>query len=422
MKRFLQNPKLFPQIVRRTSNIKCYPELHLDMVMDTNDKMNKYQGTNKINTVIGVYRTETGAPYNFNSVKKAEESLITTGLSHDYEPIIGNPKFIDLTSNLYFGVESQKLCYRGLQTVGGTGALSLAASFMKRVFSNPVVHVPNPTWENHIHIFKNANVMVKQYSYLFPKNEKSISHPTNFDFSQLSESIKNIPNGEAVLLHGCAQNPTGYDLTSDQWNQLINVCISKQLYIIIDLAYLGFASGNIEKDRIVLTILKNYNYPSLVCTSYSKNFGLYSERVGSIFVCGADNGETQQAHNVLKGLVRTSYSNPPSFGSKIITKILETPELKCMWEHELLGINQRYVKMRHKLRTVLEEKLHIDFSSITNQTGMFWYAREHLTSAQILAMRNEGIFFLENGRISIAGINNENFDRFVKIFVDVHDY
>jgi aspartate/tyrosine/aromatic aminotransferase len=386
-----------------------YPPLHVDKISKCNDEMLKNTNPDKINVVIGLYKTNNGEIYKFNCVKTVEEQLINEGLTHNYVPIAGDQKFIDLSTELYFGAPDN-VNYKGAQTIGGTGSLDLAAKFIKTVYPNTSIYIPNPTWENHLLIFKRNNLDVHTYEYLTEHSE--------FNFDKLLDSVNIIPNNNVILLHGCAHNPTGYDLSPNEWVQIIDLCISKNLYVVIDLAYLGLGAG-IEHDRFSIMLLNQRCHPSLVCTSYSKNFGLYGERVGCLFVLAKDINETAVAYNIIKSIIRTSYSSPPTFGSRIISTILENVHLKHEWTQELENIHNDFKNIRWKLRNALEKKLMTDFSSITNQTGMFWYARNHLTNEQICVLKKNNIFLLEDGRISVSGLNDSNFERFVDIFVKV---
>jgi len=387
----------------------------MDMVMRANDKMNKNKALDKINCVVGVYKDENGKSVVFDSVKNALNLLvINKGLSYDYEPISGNEQYIIQSKKLYFdtiNIINKKSNYECVQTLGGTGALKLAGTILKSIFDDSKsIYVPNPTWENHINIFSSSGISVKSYSYI------GTNHKFNFDL--LSDSISKIPNNNIILLHACAQNPTGYDLTREQWLKIVDICKKKDLYIVVDIAYLGFASGNINTDKILLDILNESHYPSMICSSYSKNFGLYSERVGCLFISDYNKIETTNACNLLKSIIRSSYSNPPSIGSKIITEILTNSELKNSWLNDLTKINNRYKVIRKTLRTELENKINLDFSDITEQKGMFWYSAHHLTKNRIEYMENKNIHFLENGRISLAGLNDKNMYRFVETFVE----
>jgi aspartate/tyrosine/aromatic aminotransferase len=349
---------------------------------------------------------EFGKLYKYKSVELAEQYLYDSQtLTHEYLPSAGESTFLELSTELYFG----QTHYKAVQTIGGTGALSLANSFLNIVSDVKTLWLSNPTWENHYYIFSNFNV--RQYDYLNNSHE--------FDFDLMLNSIKNISDFDIILLQGCAHNPTGYDLTLDQWKKTINLCREKNLYIIIDLAYAGFTTGNFVQDCTVLNILNEYKYQSLVCTSYSKNFGLYSDRVGLLFVSGNSDETTNASLAILKGIIRRTYSTPPSNGSKIITHILKNPCLKELWEQELLEINCRYQKIRTTLKIKLESLLQENFSDIEQQRGMFWFARSHLSDTQINCLIQNHIHIVKNGRISISSLNNENIDRFVDIFVKV---
>lgn len=386
-----------------------YPSQPVDQVTEAIMNMSKDTSEDKINCVFGALNDENGKLYKFNCVKEAEKIIFSEDLTYAYAPSVGDDTLIILSSQLYFGDSTH---YKGVQTVGGTGSLHLAGNFINTTFKNinRTIWVPNPTWENHVNIFEGLGLKVEKYSYL------TDSGLFNFDF--LWKSICSIPDDNIVLFHGCAHNPTGYDLLPKQWEKVISVCKSKNLYIIVDLAYLGFSSGSIEEDKILLKILNNEHYPSLICTSYSKAFGLYSERVGMLFVSGKNVDETIESHNILRGLIRKSYSSPPTFGSKIITKILSTPSLKEKWNEELKVINQRYISIRKNIRDKLEQKLKLDFSDVTQQRGMFWYANKHLNGEQILYIISQHIHIVKNGRINISSLNDSNIDKFIDVFVE----
>lgn len=402
------------KIIRLKHDLK-YPSSSLDMVMRTNEIMNsqlkKMDEKNKkllINAVIGSYRNEEGQPHTFECVTDVVKNIITNK-SYEYKPILGENKFISLTGELYFGI-SRDCNFSGAQTVGGTNSLFLAGSFLKNV-GFEYIYVSNPTWENHINIFQRTGLNVRSYDYLLENG--------NFNFNKLICEILKIPNNSCILLHGCAHNPTGYDLDEDEWTELFSICMKKNLYIVIDMAYLGFATGNIHKDSAVLRVLYSTNYPAIVCTSYSKNFSLYSERLGSIWIRGNNENETKQGHDLIRSLIRTSHSNPPGFGAEIVTAILSDETLKNKWETELVKINNHYSKIRKSLKEKLQEKNPDNselFESITLQRGMFWCPHNMLSQSEIQKMRDNGLFFLENGRISVAAINNSNIDRFVEIF------
>lgn len=382
-----------------------YPQQPMDQVMEANLIMEKDTDKNKINCVFGAYMDETGNLYKSHVVNTVEQNTENSTITHAYLPSGGDPQFIDLSTQLYFG----QTHYKAVQTIGGTGALSLANSFLNIVSNRKALWVSNPTWENHHYIFSNFNIL--QYDYL--------NNLHQFDFNLMYASILNIPDNDIILLQGCAHNPTGYDLDEPQLRHVIELCAKKNLYIIIDLAYAGFASGNFEQDCTVLKILNQSMYPSLICTSYSKNFGLYSDRVGLLFISGNSEETTNAGHSILKGIIRRTYSSPPSNGSKIISTILSNEQYKETWYNELVEINNRYTKLRTKLRTKLEELLYEDFSDLETQRGMFWYAKSHLTDFQIQCLVENHVHIVKNGRISISSLNDMNIDRFIEIFIRV---
>ncbi len=328
----------------------------------------------------------------------------------EYLPIIGDQNFLDLSKKLYIGEKHDKTCndteFDNVQTLSGTGALELAGKLIAKTFlSRHDIYVPNPTWENHLNIFQSCRLNVHSYNYL------TNNHKLNIDY--LAHNIESIPVNSVILLHACAHNPTGYDLNYEEWREIIRICMSRNLFIIVDCAYLGFASGDLHKDRTLLKILDTIDYPSMICTSYAKNFGIYSKRAGNLFFKGDNKQITLNMKDTLKQIIRTSYSSPPSDGSNIVKTILEDNQLKKIWTDELSDINMHYSNIRKLLKQQLETKLNRNFDSITNQVGMFYYSKAELSSQEIQHMRDNHIYFLDNGRISLAGLTDDNILKFV---------
>ena len=372
----------------------------VDKILGLNTVFKKDNNVNKINLIIGAYRTREGLPYKFNSVIAAEEKVFN--MNHEYLPMEGDIEFLSLAKKIYFNNNSSQ--YDSVQTLSGTGSLKLAGEFLGLYHCNKNIHIPNPTWSNHENIFKNCGLNVKEYMYLDKKR--------SFNFEQIIDSIKQIPNNEIILLHACAHNPSGYDFDKLQWKEIISTCIKQNLFILIDFAYLGFASGNPDKDNYITSYLGQYfTYPSIICCSFAKNFGLYSSRVGTLFFCGKNNEETELIKENCKSIIRRTYSNPPSHGSNLIKTILSDVNLTDMWKSELLLINEHYNENRLLLQNKLETKLNQDFSDITKQKGMFYYSK--LSTEQVLKMKEKGIYFPDDGRISIGGINVNNIDYIV---------
>lgn len=377
----------------------------LDGIMRVNQLFNECPNKNKINLVIGAYRTPAGSPYIFQSVEKAKKNILLN--NHEYLPMTGDNTFVELSKKLYFRGESN---FSGVQSLSGTGSLYLVAQTLKKIVDdNKIIFLPNPTWENHFNIFHTSGLALSTYNHLLPDKK--------WDWEYLYDNVKKLPDSNIVLFHGCAHNPSGYDPCHVQWIDLINLCVKKNMLIIIDMAYLGFASGNIEEDSGILRIINNQNYPVFVCTSYAKNFGLYSERVGNLFFRGYDDKDTSELNDILRTIIRQIYSSPPSNGSSIIKTILSNEELKKIWLDELENISEHYKSIRKELKSKLENKLGTDFSDVTIQKGMFYYS--NLSISQVEYLRNQSIFLPDNGRISLAGLNKSNIDKFVDEFCDV---
>lgn len=384
-----------------------FPEQHIDHIVDALNKFTSDTCEHKINCTFGVLNDAHDDLYKFRCIRKAERMLLAEDLSYSYLSSIGNEEYVKLSTELYFGNDTH---YYGVQTIGGTGSLYLAGQFINVTFKNlgKNIWIPNSTWDNHVHIFQNQGIEVKRYVYL---------EDNEFNFSTMYESIYSIPDYNIVLFHGCCHNPTGYDLTPTQWDQIIELCKLKNLYIVVDFAYLGFASGLIETDKYVLSLLNKTQIPSIVCTSYSKAFGIYSERTGMLFVTGKDKQESAKVIGLLNTIIRTTYCSPQTYGSRLITKILSVPSLKEEWLSELKEIHQRHVHIRQTLRTKLEERLNLDFSDITQQKGLFWYSKKHLSDKQIEYIISEHVYIIKSGRINISSLNGYNIDRFADVFV-----
>lgn len=379
----------------------------LDQIMYLTSRFVKDTSPKKINGVIGSYRNSNGSPYLFESVAGAMNILNSKKKPFEYLPITGDSEYLDLSKKLYFGSDTN---FDNVQTLSGTGALSLAGSLLVDAMPDKKLYLPDPTWANHHNIFSYAGVKeIDKYSYILP-------HSRKFDIEYMMESIKSLDNNNAILLHACAHNPTGYDLTPDQWTEIYQLCRAKNLLPVLDCAYLGFASGNLDADGIACTKLNEFgDILALVCTSYSKNFGLYSKRVGNLFF----RGETKLVNDAIKSrlgqMIRSTYSNPPSSGSDIIKTILSEPYIYETWKEELVKINEHYRYIRSSLRKELEDKLNEDYSSITDQCGMFYYGEGEITPKQAQYLRDKkSIYILDNGRTSIAGLNEGNMSYFVE--------
>jgi len=377
----------------------------LDSIMRINQLYNKCNNPNKINLVIGAYRNKEGLPYIFQSVKKAKK-YISANSNHEYLPITGDNEYVELSKKLYFG---DKTNLSGVQTLSGTGSLYLASKLLEQIVDpNKTIYLPNPTWDNHRAIFQTSGLGLSSYEHILPNRK--------WDFNFLYQQVKKIPDSNIILFHGCAHNPTGYDPCHYQWADLIELCVKKNMLIIVDMAYLGFGSGDTTQDSGILRIINNQDYPVLVCSSYAKNFGLYSERVGNLFFRGYNKEDSESINDILRTIIRKIYSNPPSNGSNIVKTILSNGELYNLWKEDLVDIGTHYQSIRANLKNQLENKVNNDFTNIIRQKGMFWYS--DLGIEQVEYLRTRGIFMPDNGRISLAGLSDSNMDKFVAEYVN----
>ena len=358
---------------------------------------------NKINLGIGVYKDETSKTTILTSVKKAEQLLLEKETTKSYLSIDGYPAFARLTQELLFGKENPivtetRACTA--QTPGGTGALRVAADFLKQQTRVKRVWVSNPSWPNHKSIFAASGLEVCYYEYY-----DAATH--QLDFSAMLNSLEQAAAGDVVLFHGCCHNPTGIDPTTEQWQQLAELSVSRGWLPLFDFAYQGFGRG-LDEDAEGLRIFAEKHNELMVCSSYSKNFGLYNERVGA-FTLVAENAEiAAAAFSQVKFAIRANYSNPPSHGAAVVATILGDDALRTLWEQELADMRQRIQRMRQLFVNTLTEKgASQDFRFINQQNGMFSYSG--LTTEQVHRLRSDyAIYAVDSGRINIAGMTPDN--------------
>jgi aromatic-amino-acid transaminase len=297
-----------------------------------------------------------------------------------------------------------------VQALGGTGALKIGADFLKRFSPGSDVYISDPSWENHRALFESAGFTVNNYAYYDPA-----THGVNFD--GMLADLRNMPEGAIVVLHACCHNPTGADLSADQWGQVIAAVREGGLIPFLDMAYQGFGSG-IAEDGAVVRRFVDAGGPLLVSNSFSKSFSLYGERVGALSVVGSSADEAARILSQLKRVVRTNYSNPPVHGGKVVATVLATPELRRLWEEELAGMRVRIKEMREQLVQKLAEKAPgRDFGFVRKQVGMFSYSG--LTKEQVGKLREESIYAVDTGRICVAAMNSKNIDRVVDAIAKV---
>ncbi len=360
----------------------------------------------KINLSVGVYQDDNGVTPVMDCVKEAEKRILASETSKGYLPMTGDAVYCAMTQDLLFGEGHEVVSGRRAATAqcpGGTGALRVVGDYLAVIHPGAKVWVSNPTWANHNTIFAAAGVKVDSYTY-------RDAATNGLDFEGLKASIKQMPAGDVILLHGCCHNPTGIDPTPEQWAEIGDLLAAGGIIPIVDFAYHGLADG-IEEDRQGLLELAKKVREMFICSSYSKNFGLYRERVGALTVVADTAEQASTVMSQIKLRIRYLYSNPPSHGAQIVATILSDKELKAQWIAEVAAIRNRINLMRHAFVQKLKDMgVDQDFSSIITQRGMFSFSG--LNKEQVERLKNEfSIYIVGSGRINVAGISSGNIDR-----------
>jgi aromatic-amino-acid transaminase len=376
-----------------------------DPILGLTEQFNSDKNPKKVNLGIGVYTDEAGKVPLLECVSNAEKQLLAQAAPHSYLPIEGLAAYDRAVQSLVFGAESPAVKdgrILTIQSLGGTGGLKIGADFLHHVAPKAGVWISDPSWENHRALFENAGFSVQSYPYYDAKTH-------GIDFDAMLAGLRKIPSGSIVVLHACCHNPTGVDLTPDQWTAVIEVTVSRNLVPFLDIAYQGFGEG-VNEDGAAVRRFAQSGLPLFVSNSFSKSFSLYGERVGALSVVTQSGDEGARVLSQIKRLVRTNYSTPPLHGGQVIAKVLTSPELRALWDKELGYMRDRIKTMRG----LLVEKIHsrvpgADFSFILEQKGMFSYSG--LTKQQVVRMREEfGVYAIESGRICVAALNTGNID------------
>lgn len=353
----------------------------------------------KVNLGVGAYRTASGEPLVLSSVRTAEQMLLDKKLNKEYLPIDGDADFVRLTSELIFGGLATTLPIFGAQMVGGTGSLRMGAEYLA-LGEQRVIYLPNPTWANHKNIFGRTGLVVQHYPYYN-------SDTAELDFSGMCQALNAAPKGSVILLHGCCHNPTGIDLTLDQWGQLSSIVKSRGLIPFFDLAYQGLGEG-LDADAAAVRLFAEQGHELVVSYSFAKNFGLYNERVGFLAIVTTSPTAANVVGKQLKTLIRGSYSNPPSQGERIVCTILQSETLKSDWLNELELMRNRVIEMRKTLVSNLQTRGHRgNYHTLMHQKGLFSYGL--LQGEEVQRLRQEfAIYCPDDGRINVAGLNPQN--------------
>lgn len=385
-----------------------------DPILGLTEEFKKDPRAEKINLGVGIYKNEQGQTPVLATVKKAEAALVETEKTKSYLTIEGTAEYALAVQKLLFGEDSSIVAEKRAKTAqapGGTGALRVAGEFIKRHLGEVKIWISNPTWANHNGVFKAAGIETAQYTYYNPETHDK-------DFAAMVADLEQANAGDIVLLHGCCHNPTGIDPTEQEWETLAKLVADKGLIPLFDFAYQGFAKG-VEEDAAGLRIFAQYNQEILVASSFSKNFGLYNERVGAFTLVAASEDVATTAFSQVKAIIRSIYSNPPAHGSSVVTYILSNPALRAEWELEVKEMRDRIQAMRELfVETLKAEGVSADFSFIERQNGMFSFSG--LNKDQVAKLKDEfGIYIVGSGRISVAGMTRDNMNPLCKAIAAV---
>jgi aromatic-amino-acid transaminase len=374
-----------------------------DPILGLNEQYNADPNPAKVNLGVGVYFDDNGKLPLLKCVAEAERLMQATPKPRGYLPIDGIAAYDLAVQGLVFGADSPAVKEGRIATIqglGGTGGLKVGADFLRRLNPNAGVLISDPSWENHRALFEGAGYKVGTYPY-YDAAKRGI------DFDAMLAGLRAAAAGTVVVLHACCHNPTGYDLSIEQWKQVLEVVKSAALVPFLDMAYQGFGDG-IAQDGAVVDLFMGAGFTFLVATSFSKSFSLYGERVGALSVVCTAKEEAARVLSQLKRVIRTNYSNPPTHGAQVVTLVLTTPALRAIWEDELAGMRVRIKEMRVALVENLKAAgvaQNMDF--IVEQRGMFSYSG--LTKDQMLRLRSEfGVYGVDTGRICVAALNTKN--------------
>ena len=376
-----------------------------DPILGLNEQFAADTNPNKVNLGVGVYYDDNGKLPLLQCVQAAEKKMMEAPKARGYLPIDGIVAYDAAVKGLVFGVHSEPVASGRVATVqgiGGTGGLKVGADFLKRLNPDAKVLISDPSWENHRALFTNAGFVVDTYPY-YDAAKRGV------DFDGMLAALKGAAAGTVVVLHACCHNPTGYDITAAQWDEVVAAVKSQNLVAFLDMAYQGFGHG-IAEDGAVIGKFVDAGLTFFVSTSFSKSFSLYGERVGALSVLCASKEEASRVLSQLKIVIRTNYSNPPTHGGAVVAAVLDSPELRTLWEKELGEMRVRIKAMRQKLVDGLKAAgVQQDMSFITQQIGMFSYSG--LNKDQMVRLRSEfGVYGTDTGRMCVAALNSKNID------------
>jgi aromatic-amino-acid transaminase len=374
-----------------------------DPILGLNEAFNADTRSTKVNLGVGVYTNEEGRIPLLRAVAEAEKARIAAHAPRGYLPIDGIVAYDKAVQKMLFGADSALLAEGRVitaQALGGTGALKVGADFIKRLLPDAVVAISDPSWENHRALFESAGFPVQNYRYY-----DAASH--GVDRAGMLADLQALPARSVVVLHACCHNPTGVDLQPEDWKAVLEVLREREHVPFLDIAYQGFGDG-IDQDAEAVRLFAESGLEFFVSSSFSKSFSLYGERVGALSIVSASKDDAARVLSQLKRVIRTNYSNPPTHGASVVAAVLDSPELRALWEEELGEMRERIRGMRVALVDQLSALgATRDFSFVARQRGMFSYSG--LTAEQVERLRSEfGIYAVGTGRICVAALNHGN--------------
>jgi aspartate aminotransferase/aromatic-amino-acid transaminase len=389
-----------------------------DAIFGLNEALRQDPRPDKINLGAGVYKDEHGRTPVLDTVSEAERRLVEERPSKVYLPIEGHADYCRRVQELLFGAGHEILASGRaitVQTPGGTGALRVAGELLKALRGGePTIWMSDPTWVNHGQIYGAVGARIRSYPYFDP-DTRSLA------FDRMTRALEAAEEGDLVLLHGCCHNPSGVDPSAEEWRRIGDLLAARGALPVVDFAYQGFGRG-VREDAEWLEILHHRVPELVVCSSFSKNFGLYNERAGALTLVARTADHAERVLSQIKRTVRALYSNPPAHGAEVVAAILGDPELRRRWQEEVDGMRERIQRMRRRFADGLDArgvKIHPagnDF--IIRQHGMFSFSG--LSPAQVARLRSEhGIFLVSSGRINVAGMTESNVDRLVDAIASV---
>ncbi len=376
-----------------------------DPILGLTEGFNADTRAAKVNLGVGVYYDDKGKVPLLGAVRAAEKARLEAAPARSYQPIDGLAAYNQAVQTLLFGADSLLIKDGRLVTIealGGTGALKVGADFLRHLYPEARVYISDPSWENHRALFEFAGFAVDSYPY-YDAGTRSVN------FTAMKAGLAALPAHAIVVLHACCHNPTGADLSTAQWREVVEIVRDRDLIAFVDMAYQGFADG-IKEDAVALDLFAASGLQFFVASSFSKSFSLYGERVGALTLVAANRDEAARVLSQVKRVIRTNYSNPPTHGGAIVAAVLTSPELRRQWEDELAGMRERLRTVRIALVDKLKAKgVAQDFGFVVSQRGMFSYTG--LSPEQVERLKTDfGIYAVSTGRICLAALNSQNID------------